>query len=33
MTRAQLILVRTVSQFVLPLIVVIAGTMVWWKRR
>jgi ABC-type uncharacterized transport system involved in gliding motility auxiliary subunit len=33
MTRAQLILVRTVSQFVLPLIVVIAGTLVWWKRR
>jgi ABC-type uncharacterized transport system involved in gliding motility auxiliary subunit len=33
MTRAQLILVRTVSQFVLPLIVVITGTMVWWKRR
>src|SRR6202044_1357916 len=33
MTRAQLILVRTISQFVLPLIVVIAGTMVWWKRR
>jgi len=33
MTRAQLILVRTVSQFVLPLLVVIAGTMVWWKRR
>jgi ABC-type uncharacterized transport system involved in gliding motility auxiliary subunit len=33
MTRAQLILVRTVSQFVLPLIVVVAGTMVWWKRR
>jgi ABC-type uncharacterized transport system involved in gliding motility auxiliary subunit len=33
MTRAQLIMVRSVSQFVLPLIVVIAGTMVWWKRR
>ncbi len=33
MTRAQLILVRTVSQFVLPLLVIIAGTMVWWKRR
>ena len=33
MTRAQLILVRIVSQFVLPLIVIIAGTMVWWKRR
>jgi ABC-type uncharacterized transport system involved in gliding motility auxiliary subunit len=33
MTRAQLILVRTISQFVLPLMVVIAGTLVWWKRR
>ena len=33
MTRAQLMLVRATSQFVLPLIVVIAGTMVWWKRR
>jgi ABC-type uncharacterized transport system involved in gliding motility auxiliary subunit len=33
MTRAQLIVVRSVSQFLLPLIVVIAGTMVWWKRR
>jgi ABC-type uncharacterized transport system involved in gliding motility auxiliary subunit len=33
MTRAQLILVRTTSQFLLPLLVVIAGTMVWWKRR
>jgi ABC-type uncharacterized transport system involved in gliding motility auxiliary subunit len=33
MTRAQLNLVRITSQFVLPLIVVITGTMVWWKRR
>jgi ABC-type uncharacterized transport system involved in gliding motility auxiliary subunit len=33
MTRAQLILVRAISQFVLPLMVVIAGTLVWWKRR
>jgi ABC-type uncharacterized transport system involved in gliding motility auxiliary subunit len=33
MTRSQLIVVRTISQFVLPLIVVIAGIMVWWKRR
>jgi ABC-type uncharacterized transport system involved in gliding motility auxiliary subunit len=33
MTRAQLNLVRATSQFVLPLIVVIAGTLVWWKRR
>ena len=33
MTRAQLVLVRATSQFVLPLIVVVIGTMVWWKRR
>jgi ABC-type uncharacterized transport system involved in gliding motility auxiliary subunit len=33
MTRAQLNLVRVTSQFFLPLIVVVAGTMVWWKRR
>jgi ABC-type uncharacterized transport system involved in gliding motility auxiliary subunit len=33
MTRAQLNLVRATSQFILPLIVVVAGTLVWWKRR
>jgi ABC-type uncharacterized transport system involved in gliding motility auxiliary subunit len=33
MTRAQLILVRTISQFVLPLMVVIVWILVWWKRR
>ncbi len=33
MTRAQLRLVRTTSQFLLPLVVVIAGVGVWWKRR
>jgi ABC-type uncharacterized transport system involved in gliding motility auxiliary subunit len=33
MTRAQLVLVRATSQFLLPLVVVLAGTMVWWKRR
>ena len=33
MTRAQLNLVRATSQFVLPLIVVIAGVFVWLKRR
>jgi len=33
MTRAQLSLVRATSQFVLPLIVVVAGVGVWWKRR
>jgi len=33
MTRAQLNLVRTTSQFLLPLVVVFAGFSVWWKRR
>jgi gliding motility-associatede transport system auxiliary component len=33
MTRAQLTLVRSVSQFLLPLFVVVAGVAVWWKRR
>ena len=33
MTRAQLNMVRLTSQFVLPLLVVIAGASVWWKRR
>ena len=33
MTKAQMNLVRATSQFVLPLIVVVAGVAVWWKRR
>jgi ABC-type uncharacterized transport system involved in gliding motility auxiliary subunit len=33
MTRAQLNLVRTTSQFLLPLVVIVAGVSVWWKRR
>ncbi len=33
MTAAQLSMVRLVSQFVLPLIVIVAGILVWWKRR
>jgi gliding motility-associatede transport system auxiliary component len=33
MTRGQLTLVRTTSQFLLPLLVIIAGVSVWWKRR
>ena len=33
MTRAQLALVRTTSQFLLPLFVVVAGVGVWWRRR
>ncbi len=33
LTRAQLSWVRATSQFLLPIIVVIAGVGVWWKRR
>jgi ABC-type uncharacterized transport system involved in gliding motility auxiliary subunit len=33
MTGAQFNLVRSLSQFVLPLIIVIAGFSVWWERR
>jgi ABC-type uncharacterized transport system involved in gliding motility auxiliary subunit len=33
LTKAQFITVRWVSQLILPLIVVIAGVMVWWRRR
>ncbi len=33
MTRAQLNTVRMVSQFVLPIIVIVAGVGVWWRRR
>jgi len=33
MTRAQMNLVRTTSQFLLPLIVIVAGVSVWWRRR
>ena len=33
MTRGQLALVRSTSQFLLPLVMVVAGVSVWWKRR
>jgi len=33
MTRSQFNVVLATSQFVLPLIVVVAGIAVWWKRR
>jgi len=33
MTTGQLAMVRLVSQFVLPLIVIAGGIFVWWKRR
>ena len=33
LTRAQFFTLRSVSQFLLPLIVVVSGVMVWWRRR
>jgi gliding motility-associatede transport system auxiliary component len=33
MTKNQLMWVRTTTQFLLPLVVVVAGVSVWWKRR
>ena len=33
MTKAQLSWVRVTSQFLLPLVVVVTGISVWWKRR
>lgn len=33
LTRDQMGMVRAVSQFVIPLLVVVAGVAVWWKRR
>jgi len=33
LTRAQMMMVRSVSQFIIPLIIILAGVMVWLKRR
>ena len=33
LTRAQFTMVKTFSQFMLPLVVIIGGVMIWWKRR
>ena len=33
LTRAQFLTLRAVSQFILPLIVIVCGVMVWWRRR
>jgi ABC-type uncharacterized transport system involved in gliding motility auxiliary subunit len=32
-SRSQMALIRSVSQFLLPLIAIVAGIMVWWRRR
>ncbi len=33
MTRSQLNMVRITSQFILPLLAIVAGVTVWWRRR
>ena len=33
LTRAQFLMLRSVSQFLLPLVVVLGGVMVWFRRR
>jgi ABC-type uncharacterized transport system involved in gliding motility auxiliary subunit len=33
MTRAQFNWVRTTSQFLLPLVTILIGVSVWWRRR
>ena len=33
LTRSQMLVVRSVSQFLIPLGVILMGILVWWKRR
>jgi len=33
LTRSQMLMVRMVSQFMIPLLVIMLGIMVWWRRR
>jgi ABC-type uncharacterized transport system involved in gliding motility auxiliary subunit len=33
MTRSQLNWVRTTTQFLVPLVVIVVGVSVWWRRR
>jgi ABC-type uncharacterized transport system involved in gliding motility auxiliary subunit len=32
-SRSQMMLLRTTSQFLIPLAVIVAGVLVWWRRR
>ena len=33
LTRSQALLLKTTSQFVIPLAIILAGVFVWWRRR
>ncbi len=33
MTRSQALLLKTTSQFVIPIGIILAGVFVWWRRR
>jgi ABC-type uncharacterized transport system involved in gliding motility auxiliary subunit len=33
LNRSQMTMIRTVSQFLIPLTVILAGIVVWWRRR
>lgn len=33
LTRSQMVMVRSVSQFMIPALIILAGIMVWWRRR
>jgi len=32
-SRSQMLWIRSVSQFILPIIVIVGGIVVWWRRR
>ncbi|MGC4050440.1 MAG: hypothetical protein QM757_13765 [Paludibaculum sp.] len=33
LTGSQMLMVRMVSQFLIPIFVIVFGIMVWWRRR